>query len=79
MVFMVIFFSIPLMSISLLQQYKNNPQVDTNDIYPGIERERKRSEIYAFVRILGLLCIAVTIPLFHYLVTVSVAIIFSCS
>ena len=77
--FITIFFSVPLATLTLLPKYKRSKEVDTEDIYPGIEKERRGAEIYTLLRIMGLLCVATTIPLFHYLVTVSMAVIFFSS
>lgn len=64
------------LNIFTLIKYKNEKDVDTKEVYPAIERRRPGAEAYTFFRGLGLLILAVSIPLLHHLCVIIIALIF---
>lgn len=56
-----------------LYRLKTVRVIDTEDIYPAIERNRKGAEMYTCIRLLCLLSIALLIPLVHYVYVVLMA------
>lgn len=73
MAFALLVFVFIIVSIVYLFRLKAYRVIDTEDIYPAIERIRKGSEMYTFLRLTCLLSIALLLPLIHYLYVVSMA------
>ena len=62
--------------VGMLMRRKRDREVDTKEIYPGVERWRDGAEMYMMWRGLGLISIAVGIPLLHSMCVIGIAFVF---
>lgn len=66
LLFTLVLLGCAMVNIVYLYKFKTVRTVDTEEIYPALERNRKGAEMYTFLRTLCLLSVALLIPLIHY-------------